>query len=143
MTRKRKEYFRITKFARRYDRRAGKFVFNIVYETAAELTLRTIGVAEAFGLGVDQAQKFTIYDNVELKMSPMDVVYITGDSGSGKSVLLRALKQDLGEEVTDMGDIQSDPDKPIIDTVGKNLNEALELLSKAGLNDAFLFLRRF
>jgi ABC-type lipoprotein export system ATPase subunit len=126
-----------------YDRRAGKFVFNIVYETATELTSRTIGVAEAFGLGVDQAQKFTIYDNVELKIGPMDVVYITGDSGSGKSVLLRALKQDLGEEVTDMADIQPDPDKPIIDTIGKNLNEALELLSKAGLNDAFLFLRRF
>ena len=142
MTRRR-EYFRIKKLARRYDRQAGKFTFNIAYETATEITPRTIGVAEAFGLGVDQAQKFVVYDNVELKISPLDVVYVTGDSGSGKSVLLRALKQDLGEEVTDMADVQPDLDKPIIDTVGKNFGEGLELLSKAGLNDAFLFLRRF
>lgn len=143
MTKKRHEYFKITKFTRRYNRKTQKFTFNIAYETATEITPRTIGVAEAFGLGIDQTQKFPIYDHVELRISPTDVVYITGDSGSGKSVLLRAIKRDLGEEAIDMADIQLDPDKPIIDTVGKNLNEALELLSRAGLNDAFLFIRRF
>ena len=137
------EYFKITKFARRYDRQAGKFTFDIAYETATEITPRTTAVSEAFGLGIDQAQKFPIYDNAELKINPKDIVYITGDSGSGKSVLLRALKQDLDEEATDMANIESDPEKPIIDTVGKNLSESLELLSKAGLNDAFLFIRRF
>jgi ABC-type lipoprotein export system ATPase subunit/GNAT superfamily N-acetyltransferase len=137
------EHFKITKFARRYNRQTGNFTFNIAYETATEITPRTIGVAEAFGLGIDQTQKFILYDNVELQIGPTDVVYITGDSGSGKSVLLRALRQDLGEEVTDMADIQPDSEKPIIDTVGKNFSEALELLSKAGLNDAFLFIRRF
>jgi len=140
---KRREYFRITKLARRYDRQTGKFTFDIVYETATEMTPRTIAVAEAFGLGIDKTQKFAIYDYAELKISPKDIVYITGDSGSGKSVLLKAIKQDLREEATDMAEIQPDPEKPIIDTVGKNLNEALELLSKAGLNDAFLFVRRF
>jgi len=43
----------------------------------------------------------------------------------------------------DMANIHPDPDKPLIDTVGKNLSEGLELLSKAGLNDAFLFIRRY
>ncbi len=143
MTTKRRVYFRITKFARRYDKRTGKFMFNIAYETATEITPRTIAVAEAFGLGIDQTQKFSVYDNVELSIGPSDVVYITGDSGSGKSVLLRAIKQDLSEEAIDMADIQPNPDKPIIDTVGENLNEGLEFLSKAGLNDAFLFVRRF
>jgi GNAT superfamily N-acetyltransferase len=42
-----------------------------------------------------------------------------------------------------MTDIQPYTHKPIIDTIGKNFNEALELLSKAGLNDAFLFIRHF
>jgi ABC-type lipoprotein export system ATPase subunit len=140
---KRREYFRITKFAKRYDRQTGKFTFNIAYETATEITPRTIDVAETFGLGIDQTQKFAIYDNVELKISPKDIVYITGDSGSGKSVLLKAIRQDLGEETIDMAEIQPNPDKPIINTVGKDFNEALELLSKAGLNDAFLFIRRF
>jgi ABC-type lipoprotein export system ATPase subunit len=142
MTRKH-EHFKITKFARRYDKQTGKFTFNIAYETATEITQRTLNIAEAFSLGIDKTQKFPIYDNVELKISPTDIVYITGDSGSGKSVLLKAIKQDLGDEAVDIGDIQPHPDKPIIDTAGKDFNEALELLSKAGLNDAFLFIRRF
>jgi ABC-type ATPase with predicted acetyltransferase domain len=138
-----REFFQITKYARTYDRREGKFKINIAYETATEVTPRTIGVAEAFGLGIDDQQKFMVYDNVELKIGPTDIVYITGDSGSGKSVLLKAIKQDLGEEAIDMADIPVDQDKPLIDTVGKTLEEGLELLSKAGLNDAFLFVRRF
>lgn len=137
------EYFRIRQYKCRYDKQEGKFIINIAYETATELTPRTINIAEAFGLGIDQQQKFVIYDNAELKISPTDIIYITGDSGSGKSILLKAIKQDLGEEAIDMADIQPNPNKPLIDTVGKNLNHALELLSKAGLNDAFLFVRRF
>ncbi len=52
MTRRR-EYFKITKLARRYDRQTGKFTFNIAYETATAITPRTMSVAEAFGLGID------------------------------------------------------------------------------------------
>jgi len=36
-----------------------------------------------------------------------DVVHITGDSGSGKLVLLRALKEDLGDQVV-MGELNRD-----------------------------------
>jgi ABC-type ATPase with predicted acetyltransferase domain len=50
-------------------------------------------VAEAFGLGIDDVKKFPVLDT-ELKIAPGDVVLITGDSGSGKSVLLRAIKQE-------------------------------------------------
>jgi ABC-type lipoprotein export system ATPase subunit len=138
-----KEFFHIRQYKRRYDRQTGKFIINITYETATETTPRTIAVAEAFGLGIDQQQKFTLYDNVELKIGFADIVYISGDSGSGKSVLLKAIKKDLGEKAIDIADIQPDPNKPLIDTIGKNLSEGLELLSKAGLNDAFLFVRRF
>jgi len=70
---RRREHFRITKSARSYDKREGKFTINIAYETATEITPRTIGVAEAFGLGIDQQQKFVIYDNVELKIGPPDI----------------------------------------------------------------------
>jgi len=140
---KKREFFRITKYARRYDRREGKFTIDIAYETTAEITPRTVAVAEAFGLGVDEQQKFVIYDNVELKIGPRDIVYITGDSGSGKSVLLKAIKEDLGEEAIDMADILPESGKPIIETVGETVEEGLELLSRVGLNDAFLFLRKY
>jgi ABC-type lipoprotein export system ATPase subunit/GNAT superfamily N-acetyltransferase len=143
MTRHKREHFRITKIAKHYDKRTNTFTFNITYETATQITQRTINIAEAFGLGTDQTQKFPIYNNTQLKIAPTDIVYITGDSGSGKSTLLKAIKQDLGDEAIDMASLQPNPDKPIIDTIGKDLNEAIELLSKAGLNDAFLFIRRF
>jgi len=147
MTR-RKELFKITKYARRYDRKTGRFVINIAYETAApEPTSRVVGVAEGFGLGLDQWEKFVIYDNVELKISPTDIVLVTGESGSGKSVLLKALendiKQDMGLSTINIADIKPEYGKPLIETVGETLHEGLELLSKVGLNDAFLFLRSY
>lgn len=51
---RRREFFRIQKFRRRFDREAGKFVFDIAYETATEIAPRTVAVSEAFGLGVDE-----------------------------------------------------------------------------------------
>jgi ABC-type ATPase with predicted acetyltransferase domain len=99
-------------------------------------------VAEAFGLGIDETQKFKVLD-AELKIGPQDIVYITGDSGSGKSVLLRAIRADLGDEAIDLSEVAVDPDKPLIETVGATVEEGLELLSKVGLNDAFLFLRTY
>jgi ABC-type ATPase with predicted acetyltransferase domain len=102
-----------------------------------------VAVAEAFGLGLDDERKFVIYDNVELKISPNDIVLITGESGSGKSVLLRALLEDLGPEAVNMATVKVDPEQPLIETVGKTVEKGLELLSRVGLNDAFLFLRSY
>ena len=139
---RRRELFEIQRYARVYDRREGKFIISLSYKTATDITPRTIKVAEAFGIGTDE-REFIIYDNVELKIGPRDIVYLTGDSGSGKSVLLKAFKKDLGEEAVDMADVEFDPAKPLIGTVGKTFEEGLELLSRVGLNDAFLFVRRY
>jgi len=141
------EHFKIRSLIRKYDVKAGKFIVNIAYETAPpKPTERIIGVADAFGLGLDRWQRFILYDNVELKIGSKDIVYITGDSGSGKSVLLRALEKDIREAgftCASLADIKPIEGKPIIETVGKNLDEALRLLSLVGLNDAFLFLRNY
>jgi ABC-type lipoprotein export system ATPase subunit/GNAT superfamily N-acetyltransferase len=141
--RKRKpEHFRITKLKRTYNRHTGTFTINISYETTvAAQTPRTRAVAEAFGLGTDQAQRFTLYDNLNLRVRPTDIVLITG--GSGKSALLKAIKHDLGTAAQDTRDLRINANTPIIDATGKNTTEALELLSRVGLNDAFLFLRAY
>jgi len=144
MVRRHGEYFRISQFRRTYDRAENKFLVNIAYETAApKPSDRVVAVAEGFGLGLDKWEKFVVYDNVELKVSPCDFVYITGDSGSGKSVLLHAVKTDLGEDAVDVADVQVDMDRPLVETVGSSVEEAIELLSRVGLNDAFLFLRSY
>jgi ABC-type lipoprotein export system ATPase subunit len=139
---RRQRDFRIRQFRRIYDRTEGKFTFNISYETHTKPTPRSLVVAEAFGLGIDDAQRFKVLD-AELKIGLQDIVYITGDSGSGKSVLLRAIKADLGDEAIDLSDVAVDTEKPLIETVGATVEEGLELLSKVGLNDAFLFLRTY
>ncbi|MEM2968953.1 MAG: ABC transporter ATP-binding protein [Candidatus Bathyarchaeia archaeon] len=144
MTRHKTEHFRIQALKRTYNHKTNTFTYNITYETApATQTERTRNVAEAFGLGADNTQHFTLYDNISLHIRPTDIVLITGDSGSGKSALLRAIKTDLGAAAQDPRDLHINPDTPIIDTIGKNTQEALELLSKVGLNDAFLFLRTY
>jgi len=142
------EYFQIQQYRRRYDRKTDRFIINLGYKTAPpKPTSRVVSVAEGFGLGMDQWERFIVYDNVELKIGRIDIAYITGDSGSGKSVLLKALekdiKGDMGVSCINITDIQPEPGKPLIETVGKTLEEGLELLSKVGLNDAFLFLRSY
>jgi len=139
---RRHQFFRVKRIRRVYDKTTDKFSFHVEFETHCVPSPRSIIVAEAFGLGIDEAQKFTVLDT-ELRIKPTDIVYITGDSGSGKSVLLRAIKADLGEEAADLNEVQVDPDKPLIETVGATVEEGLEILSKVGLNDAFLFLRTY
>jgi ABC-type ATPase with predicted acetyltransferase domain len=65
------------------------------------------------------------------------------DSGSGKFVLWQAIRADLGDEAIDLSEVAVDPDKPLIETVGATVEQGLELLSKVGLNDAFLILRTY
>jgi ABC-type transport system involved in cytochrome c biogenesis ATPase subunit/GNAT superfamily N-acetyltransferase len=144
VTRRKTEHFHIQQLKRTYNRLTDTFNINISYETApTTLTERTKEVAEAFGLGIDQTRQFTLYDNINIHIRPTDIVLITGDSGSGKSALLKALKQDLGAEAQDAKDLKIDPNQPIIETVGANTTQAIEALSQVGLNDAFLFLRPY
>ncbi len=138
----RDDVLKIRKLRRIYDRGKDRFTFHVEYETITEITPRTLDVAEAFGLGIDEAQKFLVLNTI-LQISPRDIVLVTGDSGSGKSVLLRAIREDLGSEAVDMADVHVDENKPLIDTIGATIEEAFELLSKVGLNDAFLFLRPY
>jgi ABC-type ATPase with predicted acetyltransferase domain len=142
--RHRQEHFHITKLKRTYNHKTNTFTYNINYETAPQaLTPRTRTIAENFGLGTDNAQRFTLYDNITIHIHPTDIVLITGDSGSGKSTLLKAIKADLGTQAQDTKDLQTNPNTPIIETLGKTTQEALQTLSKAGLNDAFIFLRTY
>ncbi len=144
MTHRHKERIRVHALKRTYNRETNTFTFNISYQTTPTTrTQRTQTVAEAFGIGTDLTQRFTLYDNTELHIRPTDIVLITGDSGSGKSALLKAIKADLGSAAQDAKDLNINPNTPIIDTIGTNTQQALELLSKVGLNDAFLFLRNY
>ena len=111
------------------------------FHTEVERSDRVLEIAEAFGLGLDD-KEFVVFDNQPLEIEQGDVVYITGQSGSGKSTVLR----ELATQMADLG--VADIDKvelknvPLIDQIGASTAEALNLLSIAGLNDAYLFIRK-
>ncbi len=113
------------------------------YKTSVERTPRVLEVAEAFGLGLSD-REFVVFDDCKVEVREGDVVYITGQSGSGKSTILRELSLQMQAE----GNVVADIDKvemrecSLIDQIGKDTQDALNLLSIAGLNDAYLFIRK-
>jgi ABC-type ATPase with predicted acetyltransferase domain len=113
------------------------------FTSTVDRTPRVLQVAEAYGLGL-AAKEFVIYDRVDVEVRPSDVVYIHGQSGSGKSLLLRELKCQMaanGLKVADLGDIVLD-EKPVIELLGENFGDASGLLSCAGISDAWIFIRK-
>ncbi|KJZ17403.1 ABC transporter [Halomonas sp. S2151] len=105
-------------------------------------TERVLEVAEAFGLGLEE-RDFVIYDHLPIEVHQGDVIYITGQSGSGKSLVLREIAKQLGDagrKVANIDAIELE-DRPLIDQIGKDTNDAVRLLSLAGLNDAYLLVR--
>jgi ABC-type ATPase with predicted acetyltransferase domain len=113
------------------------------FHTEVERSPRVLEIAEAFGLGLDD-KEFVVFDHQDIEILQGDVVYVTGQSGSGKSTVLRELAMLMSAEGLAVSDIDAVPllDKPLIDQIGANTTEALNLLSIAGLNDAYLFIRK-
>lgn len=119
-----------------------EFTLNHSFKTKAEVTERTIIVSEAFGLGIDDEKDFTIYDNATLKVKTGDIIYITGDSGSGKSWLLKNIFAKFDNAIS-IDDLKIDENEVVVEGVGTDLNDALMKLNIAGLGDAFLYLRKY
>lgn len=121
-----------------------KYLINVSFNTRVNKTIRTLEIAESFGLGLDE-KEWTLYDNLELDIERGDVVYATGQSGSGKSVVLRELQRmmaESGQTVSSIDDFVFEDGANVIDQLGKTTSDALGLLSMAGLNDAYLFVRK-
>ena len=59
---------------RRYDSERGCYVYDISFKTRAPLTERTLGVAEAFGLGIDEEREQVLYRDFELRLPHGSVV---------------------------------------------------------------------
>jgi len=116
---------------------------HVEFSTKALVTERTLAVCEAFGLGVDEAKHFDVFNNFSLSFRRGNLIYVTGDSGGGKTLLLKAFKDFFGDEAIELSDLEVNPEETLVEGVGRDVKEAIEILSMVGLNDAFLFLRKF
>ncbi|MGI0084003.1 MAG: ATP-binding cassette domain-containing protein, partial [Nitrososphaerales archaeon] len=127
------------------------FKANVEFKTKSKITKRTLAVSEAFGIGVDDEKTFPVFRNFELDLKRGNVLLITGDSGSGKSTLLREISEQVehaGQKEFPYGlvsneSVNPDPDEILIEGIGKDVIEAISILSMAGLNEAFLMLRKY
>lgn len=118
------------------------YTINKRYTTSVQRTQRVLDIAESFGVGLND-KEFVVFDNLRLDINQGDVVYITGESGGGKSTMLRELANQMAEsglKVADIDKIELE-DKPICELLGADLNEALRLLGIAGINDANLYIQ--
>lgn len=116
---------------------------SVSFNTSVTRSPRVLEVGEAFGLGLTD-KEFVVYDQFKFETRQGDRLYITGQSGSGKSIILRELQKDFvkaGLNVINIDDIEL-KEEPLIDQVGGSTEEACRLLSQAGLNDAYLFIRK-
>jgi uncharacterized protein len=120
-----------------------EYVIDRRFSSSVERTPRVLEIAEGFGLGLTD-KEFVIYDHLKVEVSQGDVVYITGQSGSGKSLLLKDLTAQMrqqGLRVVDLNEVVLQ-EKPVIELVGKSTTEAADYLAKAGISDAWIYIRK-
>lgn len=112
---------------------------DVGYEFLAKRkSLRTSQVMDHFGIGFDEGRK-VIAAGLELPIRAGDIVCFTGESGAGKSSLMRAAAREL-TEVVDVDRLKF-AEEPLIDLLGVSFEEGVELLSGCGLSEARLMLR--
>lgn len=114
----------------------------IVYEREIASDLpRVIDLSKSFRyLGVHSPEKktITILHDISFKFGQVNVIY--GKSGTGKSSLLNKIKEQLGG--VDLGSLQVQDDI-VINMVGKDLKDAIGILTTCGLGQGNLFLHKY
>ncbi len=123
-----------------------KIVFDGSFSTVApSVTPKILAVSESFGIGVDESIEHQVLKKVDLSYSDGDVLYVTGDSGGGKSTLLRLFEKhelDRGRIVRVLS-TGEESDTSLIDGLPGDAESAMGLLNIAGLGEAALMIKRF
>jgi ABC-type ATPase with predicted acetyltransferase domain len=105
------------------------------------VTEKVADVMRAFGITVQRLKNNAITHKCEIKISPGEIAYITGPSGSGKSILLREFFNSFAcDNKINIDDIPLPDDKSCVDCVPGGFLDTLRNLSSAGLTDVFCVL---
>ena len=100
----------------------------------ARLVAGMFGLDSHIDLGID------VLEATDLEIEPGQLVYVTGASGSGKSVILKELRSQL-PDCLDLMDQDLPRDRPVVDCFDADLEETFQWLALAGLSEAYALLR--
>lgn len=126
---------------------------NKIFEWKLPMTQIVSSVMRAFGITVQRMKNNAIVHSCSVKLSPGQICYITGPSGSGKSVILREFYNHCANQTKiNIDDITLEKDKTCVDCLGDRgqgtgdrnhkygFLDILRTLSCAGLTDVFCVL---
>lgn len=117
---------------------------SVSFDCEISRTSRVNLVFDVFGLNIDR-YKHVVVDKLNMP-DQWDIIYLTGVSGSGKSVLLKQVAKvlDIGlPSYKAFADKMKRTDKAIIECIGRNFEDAMFLLNTAGLSEAFIYFKKF
>lgn len=104
---------------------------------------RGSSVMKMFGLDLKDVSERRPIHKVKFDLEEGGICFITGPSGGGKSVILRELYDQFDEdEKVMLNNIGADDDVSLVDCFDCELGEAMRVLSKAGISDAFNLLEK-
>lgn len=119
------------------------YTISKAFSWQGQVTEKTAQVCRMFGLTVDRLRERRVVVKCELEINAGDVVYITGPSGSGKSVLLRELERSVPpSQRINLARIRLPRDKALVDCIEGDFVASLRILSKAGLGDVYCVLNQ-
>jgi len=123
----------------------GQVSFTVSKKFAWEnkLTDKVAKVLGAFGMTVQRLRENAITHQAKLELKDGDICYLTGASGSGKSVLLRQMYESIdSNDKIMLNDIELESDKTCVDAIDDDYLNTLKVLSRAGLSDVFCVLNQ-
>lgn len=115
------------------------------FSSKVEPTEHVQQCATMFGIGIDEDIKITLYQDLEIKLGKGRIIYLTGDSGAGKSCLLKDIRANLdkGFQPIETPEVADLSEAPLVDQFdGLGLKDVGELLAYVGIAEAFVYLRK-
>jgi len=105
-------------------------------------TARATALIQMFGLRTERIRQRRLRHRCRLSLRGGDIVYITGASGAGKTVLLNALYDQIDPaDRLRLSDIALPDDRCAIDCIDLPIFASTETFTRAGLGDVFNMLQ--
>lgn len=106
------------------------------FERYGPLSDKCISVMRMFGLTKERLYRIRFVCDALFSVEPGNIVYITGASGSGKTVVLTELEKVIPrQQRINLSAIDIPSDKAVVDCINDDLIETLKYFSTAGLAD--------